>query len=247
MNYLILIPARGGSKGVLKKNIYPICNRPMIAYTIDLLHKVKWNGDVVISTDSQEIADISNQLIKTDDNYYVVRRPSELARDESSTEDVAFHTINYMKDAFGRNYDTLITMAPNLPLRTPKMFLDCIAQYEKMPARFDSQVCFCRSDEDLWIKKEDNEFVRMFPDAPRRRQDRMPFYIEKGSMTISKVKALISTGSLWGNRIYGYEMDELLGVDVHDINDIHYLGYIIENNLINGESKESTKGSRCII
>ena len=232
MEYLVMIPARGGSKGVAKKNIYPICGHPMIFYTLDLLKRVCFNGDVLVSTDDEEIIRISEAIIGGRDRFFVVKRPDEYATDEASTEVVAEHAVRYMEDTYGKKYDALITMAPNLPLRTPEMFRDCIEQFESMPDCFDSQVCFCKTDEDLWIKKDNNEFERMNPEAPRRRQERTPYYVEKGSVTISKIKSFLSTGSLWGNRVYGFEMDESMAIDVHDINDVHYLSFIIENNLI---------------
>lgn len=227
MRYLILIPARGGSKGLPRKNIYPICGKPMIDYTISLLKEIKWDGDIVISTDDEKIINVSEELINGSKNFYLIKRPAEYAKDTSSTEDVAIHTVNYMKERYGKEYDVLVTMAPNLPIRTKEMFLACINSFENMPAKFDSQVCFCKTDEDLWRKTDDGEYKRMYPDAPRRRQDREPLYIEKGSITMSKISALLLTGSLWGEKVHGFEIDEKYAVDVHDINDAHYLEYLL--------------------
>lgn len=227
MRYLILIPARGGSKGLPRKNIYPICGKPMIDYTLSLLKEIKWSGDVVVSTDDEEIIKISKELTDGSENFYVIKRPAEYAEDTSSTEDVAIHAVNYMKESYGKEYDVLVTMAPNLPVRTKEMFFACIDSFEHMPEEFDSQVCFCRTDEDLWRKMEDGEYRRMNPDAPRRRQDREPLYVEKGSMTMSKISALFSTGSLWGKKVHGFEIEEKNAIDVHDINDVHYLEYLL--------------------
>ena len=229
MRYLILIPARGGSKGLLGKNVYPICGKPMIDYTISLLKEIKWAGDVAVSTDDESIIKISKELIKGFENFFVIKRPAEYARDTSSTEDVAIHTVNYMKERYGKEYDVLVTMAPNLPMRTKEMFFACIDSFENMAEEFDSQVCFCRTDEDLWRKAENGEYKRVNPDAPRRRQDREAFYIEKGSITMTKINALISTGSLWGKKVHGFEIEEKCAIDVHDINDVRYLEYLLNN------------------
>ena len=183
MQYLILIPARGGSKGLSGKNIYPICGKPMIDYTISLMKEIQWGGDIVVSTDSETILNISKKLVDDAENYYLIKRPAKYATDISSTEDVAIHTVNYMKETYGKEYDALITMAPNLPIRTKEMFFACIDSFENMSETFDSQVCFCKTDEDLWKKADGGEYKRMNPDAPRRRQDREPLYVEKGSVT----------------------------------------------------------------
>lgn len=227
MQYLILIPARGGSKGIPKKNIYPICGKPMIDYTISLLKEVQWIGDIVISTDDEKIMSVVEKLITNSGNFYLIKRPAEYATDTSSTEDVAIHAVNYMKEKYKREYDVLITMAPNLPIRTKEMFFACIENFENMPEEFDSQVCFCRTDEDLWRKEGQDEYVRIKPDAPRRRQDREPLYVEKGSITISKIKSLLLTGSLWGKKVHGFEIEERYAVDVHDFNDVNYLEYLL--------------------
>lgn len=227
MRYLILIPARGGSKGLPGKNIYPICGKPMISYTISLLKDVKWSGDIVISTDDEKIIKVSEKLIDGSENFYLVDRPAEYAKDTSSTEDVAIHTVNYMKKMYGKEYDALITMAPNLPMRTKEMFFSAIKSFENMSDEFDSQVCFCRTNEDLWRKVGDGEYRRVNPSAPRRRQDREALYVEKGSITISKIDALLATKSLWGKKVYGFEIEEVCAVDVHDINDVYYLEYLL--------------------
>jgi CMP-N-acetylneuraminic acid synthetase len=203
----------------------------MIVYTIDLLKKIKWSQDVVISTDSDEIISVSNKLIGDEKNYIVIKRPDEFSTDTASTEVVAFHIIEYMKAEYGKEYDAIITMPPNLPLRTPEMFNKCINEFEKMDEGFDSLNCFLRTDEDLFRKTDDGEFVRLFPNAPRRRQEREPLYIETGSIIITKISSLKKTGSLWGNKMYGYELDELCSVDVHDINDINYLEFLISNGM----------------
>ncbi len=227
MKYLVLIPARGGSKGLPGKNIYPICGKPMISYTISLLKEIGWTGDVVISTDDEKVICVSKKLIGDFENFSLIKRPAEYATDTSSTEDVAIHAVKYMKEIYRKEYDALITMAPNLPIRTREMFLACVNSFENMPKVFDSQVCFCKTDEDLWRKADNGEYKRVNPDAPRRRQDREPLYIEKGSVTISKIDVLLSTGSLWGKKVHGFEIEERYAVDVHDINDVYYLEHLL--------------------
>lgn len=224
--YLIVIPARGGSKGVIRKNIYPVLGKPMISYTINLLKNINLEADIAISTDDEEIGIISRECYGDDSRFTVIQRPEEYATDIASTEDVVIHALDYMR-GLGKEYSVVITMAPNLPLRTKEMFEGCVDSFEKMPAEFDSQVCFLKTTDDFWRKCNNNEFIRLFPNNARRRQDREPLYIEKGSITMTKVNALYSSRSLWGNKIYGYEISEENSVDVHDIDDIYFLEYLL--------------------
>lgn len=227
--YLVLIPARGGSKGVLHKNIVPVGGFPMISYTIELLRSLDLEFDVAISTDDELIMEISREYVDGDSRFYIVRRPDEYAKDTSSTEDVALHIVNYMEEKYDFEYENLVTMAPNLPLRTKEMFINCLDSFEKMDSRFDSQVCFCKTTDDLWRESENGEYIRVNPDAPRRRQDREPLFIEKGSITITKIKRLFETKSLWGNCVHGFLIDEKASVDVHDEFDIKFLEFLLEN------------------
>jgi len=226
--YLVLIPARGGSKGVPKKNIYPINGRPMIYYTLDVLMQIEFLTEICVSTEDEEIKRIVEAYPDELGKIYIIDRPSKLAEDTTSTEDVAFHAINYMKEKYNLSYQSIITMAPNLPLRTVEMVKGAIESFENMGTKFDAQNSFLKTTDDMFVKCEDGEFKRLFPDAPRRRQEREPLYIDKGSIIITKIDALEKYNSLWGHCLYGYEIPEEFAVDVHDMFEIDLLNFIYE-------------------
>ncbi|HBF76227.1 MAG TPA: acylneuraminate cytidylyltransferase family protein, partial [Clostridiaceae bacterium] len=110
---LALIPARGGSKQIINKNIKLLCGKPLISYTIEAALASDYIDDVVISTDSDLIAEISLKY----GGQVPFMRPKELAGDESKTIDVAIHAINALIK-MGRNYDYLVLLQPTSPLRT---------------------------------------------------------------------------------------------------------------------------------
>ena len=109
---LALIPARGGSKGIKDKNIIELCGKPLIAYSIDAAKNSKYIDDILVSTDSEKIAEVAKK--------YGARvpflRPYELATDTSTTLDVVLHAIDYVNKE-EKKYDTLILLQPTAPLR----------------------------------------------------------------------------------------------------------------------------------
>ena len=92
-NVIAIIPARGGSKGIPKKNIKLLLGSPLIAYTIELAKKNHFFDKVVVSTDSDEISEVSRTY-----GIDVVSRPSELSGDLSRTEGALIHVLDYYKN-----------------------------------------------------------------------------------------------------------------------------------------------------
>ena len=109
---LAVIPARGGSKGLPKKNIRLLNGKPLIAYSIEAALNSKYIDKLFISTDSQEIADVSEKYGAKVPEL----RPDELAQDASSTVDVLIYTIDMLENK-GEKYDYLLLLEPTSPLR----------------------------------------------------------------------------------------------------------------------------------
>ena len=109
MKVLGLIPARGKSKGIPRKNIKNLCGKPLIAWTIEESLKSKKLDNVVVSTDDEEIADIA-QKYGADVPFM---RPAELAGDSTSGIDTVLHAIDELPD-----FDSVLLLQPTSPLRT---------------------------------------------------------------------------------------------------------------------------------
>lgn len=118
MKILALIPARGGSKGIPNKNIKKICGKPLIVWTIERALQSKLLDDVVVSTDSEKIAEIARQS-----GAQVLMRPAELATDTASTQDVMFHALQ-QKPA-----DILVLLQPTSPYRSRNLIDECIREF----------------------------------------------------------------------------------------------------------------------
>lgn len=114
MRVLGVIPARGGSKGIAKKNIIDICGQPLIAYTIDAASKSEALSTFIVSTDSNEIADVAT--------YYGAltpfRRPAELSNDTASSFDVVMHALDFMETESNSIYDAVMLLQPTTPMLT---------------------------------------------------------------------------------------------------------------------------------
>lgn len=106
-----IIPARGGSKGIPRKNLYNFCEKPLIAYTIEAGLNSKYIDKVILSTEDDEIAKVAIKY-----GAEVIKRPAELAQDDTKTAPVLEHAVNELKKQ-GYDPDIIVTLQPTSPLR----------------------------------------------------------------------------------------------------------------------------------
>lgn len=126
MRYLYLIPARGGSKGIPGKNIKPLGGVPLIGHSIR--HALKAGApreDIVVTTDSEEIASIARQ----EGANVPFLRPAELASDTASSRDAILHALDTLSES-GKHYDAVVVLQPTSPLRREEDILNAISAYE---------------------------------------------------------------------------------------------------------------------
>jgi len=117
-----VIPARGGSKGVPRKNIKPFAGKPLIAYTIEQSLQSEYIDRTIVSTEDREIANISRQY----GAQVPFMRPDDLAGDQVATVDVLLHTINWLEEEDKYNFDILVLLHTTTPLRAVKDIDSCI-------------------------------------------------------------------------------------------------------------------------
>jgi CMP-N,N'-diacetyllegionaminic acid synthase len=106
-----IIPARGNSKRVPRKNLRPLCGKPLIQWTIEAANAATSLTSLVVSTEDEEIRDVAIGL-----GGYVIRRPDEIADDLASSDAVALHALEWM----GGDYDIVVLLHPTSPVRDPK-------------------------------------------------------------------------------------------------------------------------------
>jgi CMP-N-acetylneuraminic acid synthetase len=223
MRYITVIPARGGSKGIPLKNIYPIAGKLLLKYTLDILGNFNDISDIVLSTDSDQIVSVAKKysFVK------VINRPQELATDTSSTEDTLIHAIEYMKTTFSQKYEAVLTLQPTSPFRSEETLRDFIAVYERNRLIYDAQLTLSADRTDFWRKDSVGIYSRLFPKAPRRRQDREPLYKENSCIYITSISSLYKTHSVLGEKTNGYLISEEEAIDINEMIDVNIAEAII--------------------
>lgn len=216
MKYLVVIPARGGSKGIPHKNIYPVAGKPLLEYAIESMKEVVFDGDLVVSTDDRAIAAVAEKYPEV----IVIDRPAEISHDTASTEDALIHAVNYMKSVYHKNYDSVVTLQATSPLRKSSTIQNFLGEFENMRSQYDAYLTLTEDRSDFWIRTADGHFERRDPKAPRRRQEREPLYVENSAIYVTDTESLIRNHSVLGSKVNGYVIDTDESVDINEFSDI---------------------------
>jgi N-acylneuraminate cytidylyltransferase/CMP-N,N'-diacetyllegionaminic acid synthase len=211
MNIIGLIPARGGSKGVPKKNIKDFNGRPLITYTINNALKSKYITHTVVSTDSQEIADISLEY----GAMVPFLRPKELASDDATDLSVMKHAIEWFQSN-QISFDYMVFLRPTSVFRNA---LDIDKAVEKIigaeldSVRSISEVCYSP----YWMKKiVDEKLINLFDSkySETRRQDLPIVYQANGVVDVIDIKTVVHKGTRYGKKIGYYLMNDISRIDI---------------------------------
>jgi N-acylneuraminate cytidylyltransferase len=203
MRICAIIPARGGSKGVPRKNIRRLAGKPLVAYSIEHALQARQVSRTIVSTEDDEIAKVARQY-----GAEVVMRPPELATDTASAESVLLHVMSFLEQTEGYTPSLVVLLQPTSPLRKPDDIDNAIDTLNAAGA--DSLVSCCRSYNFYW-RWEDGQLISVnydYRDRPRR-QDFTPEYIENGSIYVTKTEILKQHRNRLGGRISLYEMNPL--------------------------------------
>ena len=221
-----LIPARGGSKGIKNKNIIDLCGKPLISYTIQAALESKYIDKVIVSTDSQEIADVA---IKYGAEVPFLR-PGELASDTSKTIDAVMHAVGELEKR-KEEYDILILLQATQPLRTADDIDSAIELFIKNKGQSLVSVSPVE-DNPILIRTIDN-LGRMNSILPMkstcRRQDMPLYYRVNGCIYINLISELDLNTSFNDNKI-PYTMPKERSVDIDEIKDLLIAQYYISRN-----------------
>lgn len=209
MNILAIIPARGGSKGIPRKNIRLMNGKPLIYYSINNALNSKYITDVIVSTDDEEIKHISEIC-----GAQVIKRPKELANDQATLDPVIYHATITMEDIKKKKYDIVITLQPTSPLLTVNTLDSALEKF--INSEYDCFISAINTPHLSW-KKEGEQIV---PNYKQRlnRQQLPPCYFETGAFFFSRRK-IVSENSRIGGKITVYEIPEHEAIDIDTVND----------------------------
>ena len=201
MKVITLIPARGGSKGIPRKNIIEVCGKPLLSYAIqESIESI--SSETWVSTDDDEIADISNFY-----GAHVVKRPDDISTDSSTSESALLHFVEKVN-----NFDILIFLQATCPF----IKANDINKAVKLMGEYDSVISVSKFDQFLW-----REGVPMYDIHNReRRQSRDQVYVETGSMFVTTKKGLLNSRNRISGKIGFVEVPKWRSVDIDTFDDL---------------------------
>lgn len=228
-NILVVIPARGGSKGVPKKNIKLLNGKPLIYYSIDVARNITKDENICVTTDDDEII----ECVKEYNLKVPFKRPKELATDHAGTNEVILHALDFYEKQ-GKIITCIVLLQPTSPFRKPEFIQEAISLYEpnidmvvsvKETASNPYYNCFEENkDGYLYISKGDGTI--------ERRQDAPKVYEFNGSIYIINPQSLKEKGLAHFTKIKKYEMDNLYSIDIDTMFDWKIAELTIKEHLI---------------
>lgn len=222
---LALIPARGGSKGIKNKNIVLLDGKPLISYTISAASRSKYIDSVIVTTDSEQIAQIAVQY----GAQVPFLRPAELAQDTSKTIDVVVHALSELAKR-NDNYDAVVLLQPTQPLRNESDIDGAIEKFYLMQRKGLVSVSEVK-DHPLLIRqiKEDGELKKILNvSSTCRRQDMPKYYRVNGCIYINSVEEINPATSFNDNEI-PYVMPVSRSIDIDEAIDLRLAELYLRN------------------
>ena len=229
MKPLVIIPARGGSKGIPHKNIKPLGSKPLICYAIDTARKFTSDENICVSTDDDAI-------IKVVEDYGLnvhFKRPDYLATDNAGTNGVLLHALDFYEQK-GNHYDVVVLLQATSPFRRAEDVIEAVKLYDDsvdmvtsvMPAKCNPYYDGFEDNAEglLTISKGDGTI--------ERRQDAPKVWQQNGAVYVINPFELKAKGLAGMTRIRKYVMDELHSVDLDNMLDWKIAEIMLEEKLV---------------
>ena len=211
---LVVIPARGGSKGLPGKNIKMLCGKPLIAYSIDVARAFADDNNICVSTDSEEI----KQVVEQYGLKVPFLRPDYLATDTATSDDVLIHAVNYYREQYGRTFKKLLLLQPTSPLRTKEDVEEAIRLYRD---DIDMVVSVMKSHAPAVLCQDDDQgYVQLTYNKKALGRQQLPdMYEFNGAVYVMSVDALLEKKMAGFTKIVKYVMSKEHSIDIDDIYD----------------------------
>ncbi len=205
-NIVALIPLRGGSKGIPKKNIRPIAGKPLCAWVIESAAACRAISHVYVSTDSDEISQVVGELNL---GIKIIKRPFEIATDNTSTEAVMLHFAENV------DFDVLATIQATSPLLSSEHLEDAVKQFSG--SELQSMLSAVRVKRFFW--NDNGTAINYDPLSRPRRQDFKGTFMENGAFYLTKRAVLEKYKCRLGGEIGIFEMPEETMLEIDEPSD----------------------------
>lgn len=229
MRILGIIPARGGSKGIPRKNLADVCGRPLVAWSIETGNQLLTNGTLarcIVSTDDQEIAAIA-RVHGADVPFF---RPVEAATDTAKALAYVVHALDALEPVDGP-YDSVMILQPTSPLRNPAGIAKAVAGF--IASDSDSLIsCYQEDYINELVMYEDEGDGHIRPHHPNhnkgvRRQERGSIMVRNGAVYVTRVSYLRATGQLVCDHPMLFRMRKIESIDVDTQDDLELLRLVL--------------------
>lgn len=229
---LAVVPARGGSKSIEKKNIVDLAGRPLVEYTFDAAVDSSTIDRTVLSTDDDEIASVGHEY---DGVEVPFMRPDELAQDDSPTIPVIQHAVRYLREEEEYDPDIVLILQPTSPLRRATDIDEAIETLREHDA--DSVVSVIEVPHEYnpysVMEVEGGELVHFCEEGGQynRRQDKPTFYARNGAAVYAiTTRTLMEESSLYGDHCRPYLMERRRSVDIDDHFDLEIAEMVLQDD-----------------
>jgi len=226
--FFFIVTARNGSKRLSKKNILPLAGKPLIAWTIETALNSKYINEVIVSTDDNEIAEIS----KKSGAKVPFIRPAHLATDTANSFDVVKHALDFYKKELHTEFEFLILLQPTSPLRTSSDIDNSIEILKTKKA--DAVVSVCKTEHSLLecnTLPADLSLNNFLTDKikNKRLQDLPVYYRINGAIYICSVHRFLDEKTFFlSDNIYAYIMESEYSVDIDSQLDFDLANLILQ-------------------
>ena len=216
MRVLFIIPARGGSKGIPRKNVRTLAGKPLLHYSVNNGLSVNYEADVYVSSEDQEILNLATKLgAKTH------KRNPDLSGDAITLDEVIYDAYREIAEAEGKDYEYIVTLQPTSPLLKASSVESALARMEAN-AEIDT-IISATNDTHLTWKKDDGGFYPNYT-ARVNRQYLEPVYKETGGFLMTR-NTIISAAGRIGKKVDLFELDARESIDIDTFEDWNLCEY----------------------
>lgn len=234
MKNIALIPARGGSKRLPRKNIKKLNGKPLIAYTIDVCLNTKGINRVIVSTDDLEIASIAKEY----GAEVPFMRPDSLAADNVGDRDVMLHLINWLIENENYRFDNLIYLRPTSPFKTVNMLNEALEKIQNTKYSGIRSVTMAEGVfHPYWMFKNNNDILKAFVDGVQienyYQSQLLPECLRiNGVVDVTRVETVLSNKNIYGDSIGYIMIDEKRAIDIDTDFEFLMSEFLIEKKLL---------------